>query len=195
MNKTLISILVAIIILVGGFFWLNNYIYQEKQGDAPVEDTNTATMYTEPTGRYQMKLANGWYPHEIDNVQVIFTPSKDFELPEGTEGFAIGDQMVVRVATMKEAGNAATPEEYLRNIGATSEQEFFIEKSEMTTQEGLPMTRVLFRAGLAQGNVLLYVYFPGDGTAVNLSHYPFNPETQSARAFETLVNSLEPVVR
>ncbi len=33
MKKTLLIIGVVIVVLVGGFFALNNYIYQEKQGD------------------------------------------------------------------------------------------------------------------------------------------------------------------
>lgn len=34
--KVLIGILVVAGLLVGRFFWLNNHIYQEKQGSVPV---------------------------------------------------------------------------------------------------------------------------------------------------------------
>ncbi|MDP2647976.1 MAG: dienelactone hydrolase family protein [Candidatus Yanofskybacteria bacterium] len=45
MNKTIISIAAAVIIIIGGFFWLNNYIYDEKQGEAV--PSNSAMLQTE----------------------------------------------------------------------------------------------------------------------------------------------------
>jgi carboxymethylenebutenolidase len=39
MNKAIIFTLVAIAVVVGGFFWLNNYIYNEKQGEPTVSNS------------------------------------------------------------------------------------------------------------------------------------------------------------
>lgn len=33
MNKNILIVLVALLVVVAGFFYLNNYIYQEKQAD------------------------------------------------------------------------------------------------------------------------------------------------------------------
>lgn len=38
MSKIVFGLAVAIIFLIGGFFWLNNYIYQEKQGPTDYKD-------------------------------------------------------------------------------------------------------------------------------------------------------------
>ncbi len=37
MNKTLVGIIVAVVVLVGGFFALNSYIYNEKQADVAAD--------------------------------------------------------------------------------------------------------------------------------------------------------------
>lgn len=42
MNKIIISLIVVLAILIGGFFWLNSYIYNEKQGDATPTPTAAA---------------------------------------------------------------------------------------------------------------------------------------------------------
>jgi heat shock protein HslJ len=41
--KTLVGAAVALIVLVGGFYALNAFIYQEKQGDGPIRDFKDAT--------------------------------------------------------------------------------------------------------------------------------------------------------
>ena len=52
--KYILGLLVAIIVLVGAFFWLNNYIYDEKQGGA--EDYKNATYVI---GNEPITLVNG----------------------------------------------------------------------------------------------------------------------------------------
>lgn len=47
MRKTLLTLAVVAIVLVGGFFLLNSYIYQEKQGPADYKDA-TYLMSGEP---------------------------------------------------------------------------------------------------------------------------------------------------
>lgn len=43
-TKTIWYVVSGILLLVGGFFLLNNYIYQEKQGDGAVAEPYQATL-------------------------------------------------------------------------------------------------------------------------------------------------------
>ncbi|MBI5139316.1 hypothetical protein HZA26_01765 [Candidatus Nomurabacteria bacterium] len=56
MNKTFTGILVAVVILTGGFFVLNSYIYNEKQGDGVADYKNIEYMID----GNRIKLENGW---------------------------------------------------------------------------------------------------------------------------------------
>lgn len=46
MKKILISIAIVLIVLVGGFFWLNSYIYNEKQAGDEFTQEQKQTMVT-----------------------------------------------------------------------------------------------------------------------------------------------------
>lgn len=149
--------------------------------------------YQDPAGLYSVSVPAGWYSHPVNN-EVIFTPSEEFTLPEGTEGYAIGNQMIIRVGSFDEIIDASTTEDYLRGIGATTSSEFFVARSDTTNEKGFPLTRVVMNAAAADGQTLLYVYFPGDRRVITLSHYPFIQGSVSAESFEQLVNSFTPSI-
>lgn len=164
------------LLIIGGLFYL------QTQGRV------SGDIFNDPSGIYSVSTPGGWYPHPLGKDQVIFTPSKDFELPEGTEGYAIGDQMVISVGSLDEIVGAKTPEDYLVGIGATSTSEFFVSREDVTTDEDLDMTRVVMKGAAADGETLLYVYFPEGKKVITLSHYPYIANSASAKAFENLVS-------
>src|SRR3989344_3816751 len=93
MAKILIGIVIAIAILGGGFFWLNNYIYQEKQGDGGGEETSVPTYTSEKYGisftypsTYQLseREAPGSALREHHTITLMRTV--DLPAPEGGEG-------------------------------------------------------------------------------------------------------------
>lgn len=163
------------LLIIGGLFYLQT------------KSRVTGDLFTDPTGTYSVTTPSGWYPHPLGEDQVIFTPSEDFELPEGTEGYAIGDQMVISMGSFDEIVGAKTPEAYLAGIGATSTSEFFVAREDVTTDGDLEMTRVVMKGAAADGETLLYVYFPGGTKVITLSHYPYVEGSPSAKAFDTLV--------
>jgi len=66
MKRILISIAIAAVVLVGGFFLLNHYIYQEKQADAP--DISSAPA-EQPTGQPTFS----WSYRGFENADIPYT--------------------------------------------------------------------------------------------------------------------------
>jgi hypothetical protein len=167
--------------------------YEACATSAPEADVGSAVgIYENAHGTYRVAVPQGWYAYPLSLTQVIFTPSESFTLPEGTEGYAIGDQMTIREASYAEIIGAGTPDEYLRGIGLTEESEFFVERQDVT-RAGHAMTRGVLNAAAADGRTLLYVLFPESGGPLVFSHYPYVAGSASAQAFEALVNSFTPL--
>ena len=63
MNKILLAVILTFAVLIGGFFWLNSYIYNEKQADAP--QTGSEQAAADPKNAeyvidgQRVKLVNG----------------------------------------------------------------------------------------------------------------------------------------
>lgn len=60
MNKIIIYVLATIAILVGGFFWLNSYIYNEKQGDGPLP-SNSSMLKSETEDKLEIQASEVAY--------------------------------------------------------------------------------------------------------------------------------------
>lgn len=180
-NYTYGIVALVVLALIGGYFY--------------TQQTLKVNTYTDPSKTYTLEVPSGWYAHELKDGQVIFTPSQKFDLPKGTESYALGNQMVVRLGSFDEIVGAKSSEDYLRGIGATATSEFFVARSRITTKQGLDMERVVLKAAAADGQTLLYAYFPGDKKVVIFSHYPYFSGSTSASAFESLVNSFKLISR
>src|SRR3989338_11545365 len=55
MNKTLLALILTFAVLIGGFFWLNSYIYNEKQADVAADPKNAEYVID----GQRVKLTNG----------------------------------------------------------------------------------------------------------------------------------------
>jgi heat shock protein HslJ len=73
MNKILITGVVVVAVLVGGFFLLNNYIYQEKQGD-PADATLISKQWVWVAALYN------------DGREILPQGPQAFTLSFGTDG-------------------------------------------------------------------------------------------------------------
>lgn len=153
------------------------------------QSNKTATTFTSSSKAYSVAVPDGWFQHEVSKTDIIFTQSEDFTLPEGTDGYALGDHFSIREGSFAEIVGAKIPEDYLKGIGATINSEFFVERKDVITKTDVKMTRVVMNAAAAEGQTLLYVYFPGDTKVITLSHYPYVRGSKSATAFEAMVNS------
>jgi len=180
-NKIFFLIGVAVILSIALFF-------QIKAG-GNAEEASLPKSYQNQKIGYVLSIPPGWYPHEVSDKQTIFTPSEKFTLPEGTEGYAVGRQMVVAKGSFNDIIGAGTFEDYLRGIGATPSGEFFVERRNVVTRTGIPMTRILMNAVTADGQTLTYAYHFGGRDVYLISHHPYVPETNDAKAFDAFVQS------
>jgi hypothetical protein len=153
------------------------------------QSSKTATTFTSSSKAYSVAVPDGWYQHEVSKTDIVFTQSKDFTKPKDTEGYAFGDHLSIREGSFDEIVGAKVPEDYLKGIGATINSESFVERKDVITKTDIKMTRVVLNASEAEGQTLLYVYFPGDRKVITLSHYPYVRGSKSATAFEAMVNS------
>lgn len=153
------------------------------------QSNKTATTFTSSSKAYSVAVPDGWFAHEVSKADIVFTQTEDFKLPEGTEGYALGDHFSIREGSFSEIVGAKIPEDYLKGIGATINSEFFVERKDVITKTDVKMTRVVLNASEAEGQTLLYVYFPGEQRVITLSHFPYVRGSKSATAFEAMVNS------
>ncbi|HYC79703.1 MAG TPA: hypothetical protein VEC17_01605, partial [Candidatus Binatia bacterium] len=151
------------------------------------------TEYTNTGNRFSVLIPHGWYAHEVEGGAVIFTKSKEFTLPEGTEGYAIGPQFVIRKASMNEIIGAKTFQDWLKGNGMTDESEFFVETKNVTNFYGHYFTGAITEAAQAEGNNLTYAHKFDEKNYLVISHYPYSPGSADSDAFEQFINSLRPI--
>lgn len=154
-------------------------------GTPDISDTG---VYRGAGGLYTASVPTGWYPHEITSGHVLFTQKKEFELLEGTEGYAYGNQFSVTVAPLGQSSGARNEQEWFTGNGMVLGSEFLKERRSVKVGP-LTMTRVVMSANIADGDTLTYVYFTGDGRVITLGHYPYKPNSSVTRDFEAFVQS------
>jgi hypothetical protein len=147
------------------------------------------TPYTDPKGNYTVTIPAGWYAHDIDTA-VVFTPSAEFTLPEGTEGYAIGQQFIVREARLGENADADTFEEWMDGNGMAPGSEWLRERTTVMLG-GRPFERVIMRAAQADGESLFYIHQTTPDRFLMLSHYPYVQGSDESDAFEEFVASVQ----
>ncbi|MEK7600352.1 MAG: hypothetical protein AAB463_00105 [Patescibacteria group bacterium] len=145
-------------------------------------------LYRDAGGLYTASIPTGWYPHEITAEHVLFTQKQQFEVLEGTEGYAYGDQFSVSVAPIGRSSGARNEQEWFTGNGMVLGNEFLKERRSVRVGP-LTMTRVVMSANVADGDTLTYVYFTNDGRVVTLGHYPYKPDSSATRDFEAFVQS------
>jgi len=85
MKKVLISIVVIVLILVGSFYALNAYIYQEKQGNGVTEE-QTPIVNTPAQPEVETKTLK-----EGMTKMIAPTVGIEFSYPDGQNGYVIDD--------------------------------------------------------------------------------------------------------
>lgn len=146
------------------------------------------TPYADAQGRFTATIPAGWYPHEA-GAMLIVTPSETFTLPQGTEGYAIGQQFTVREGRLDEITGARTFEDWMRGNGMADGSEWLVERSTVTL-EGESYQRVVMRAATADGETLTFVRETAPGRYVVISHYPYVAGSAESADFEDFAASV-----
>ncbi|MFC1594946.1 hypothetical protein ACFL3E_00780 [Patescibacteria group bacterium] len=122
----------------------------------------------------------GWYPHK-NGTGVFFTHDANLEIPQNTDGFALGPYFQV---TVHEIG---IDEMFAQNLW-TEGSEFLVSRDDVRigTQEAI---RVVTKAAGAGGKVLHYVFEATDDRVFALSHYPYERGSSDTDDFERAVQT------
>ncbi|MFA6446400.1 MAG: hypothetical protein WCW14_04110, partial [Candidatus Paceibacterota bacterium] len=193
------SVLVVVIVglLVGGFFLLNSYIYNEKQGDgAEIEIVNQQnvnilnqpieidSLYTSIANGYSFEIPDGWYLHGN-----IWLPREDTpNIGSAMDGAALGDQFTItREPISAYRSGLSTKEDMIQSLNESSEGNT---SAEWVKVNGTEYYRVVRSAGLADGNVLTYYLFDDQDVFI-LSHFPYSPSFQYSNDFEEVVEAFQ----
>ncbi len=103
MNKLLVSVIAVVILLVGGFFALNSYIYEEKQAVA-VADYKDAEFFIEGE---RVKLENGFAETEAAPGSASKTVTRYFDNELKTDLDDDGREDVAFILTRETGGSGA----------------------------------------------------------------------------------------
>jgi len=129
---------------------------------------------------FSIWIPEGWYPYE-NGPGVFFVRDKNLNIPQQTDGFALGPYIQVGVHT------ATTEEIFAQNLWKEG-SEFLVSKEEVRIGNNVAI-RVVTKAAGAAGEVLHYVFQSTDGRTFLLSHYPFEPSTSDTDDFERAVQA------
>ncbi len=132
------------------------------------------------TDDFSIWYPEGWYPHE-NGTGVLFVHDENLQMPQNTEGFALGPYFQITVHTI------SVEEIFVQNLWNDG-SEFLISKEpvRVKTQEA---TRVVSKASGADGEVLNYVFESTDGRVFTLSHYPYERGSSDTDDFEQAVQT------
>jgi hypothetical protein len=132
------------------------------------------------TDDFSIWYPDGWYPYEND-TGVLFVHDENLQIPQNTEGFALGSYFQITV-------HAISVEEMFAQNLWNEGSEFLISKESVRvkTQEA---TRVVTKAAGADGEVLHYVFEATDGRVFTLSHYPYERGSSDTDDFERIVQT------
>ncbi|MFH1286398.1 MAG: hypothetical protein ABII02_01455 [Candidatus Magasanikbacteria bacterium] len=123
---------------------------------------------------------DGWYPYE-NGPSVFFAHDANLEIPQNTEGFALGPYFQVTVYEI------SLDEMFTQNLW-TEGSEFLISRDDVHigTEDAI---RVVTKAAGAGGEVLHYVFEATDGRVFMLSHYPYERGSSDTDDFERALQS------
>ena len=122
----------------------------------------------------------GWYPYE-NGSGVFFVRDANLEIPQNTDGFALGPYFQVTVERV------SAEELFAQNLW-TEGSEFLvsIDDVRIRNNEGI---RIVTKAAGASGEVLHYVLKTTDERTFVLSHYPFERGSTDTDDFERAVQT------
>lgn len=122
----------------------------------------------------------GWYPYE-NGSGVFFVRDANLEIPQSTDGFALGPYFQVTVERI------SAEELFAQNLW-TEGSEFLVSRDDVRIRnnEGI---RIVTQAAGASGEVLHYVIETTDERTFVLSHYPFERGSTNTDDFERAVQS------
>ena len=122
----------------------------------------------------------GWYPYE-NGTGVFFVHDANLEIPQNTDGFALGTYFQVTVHEI------SVEEMFAQNLW-TGGSEFLVSRDDVRigTDEAI---RVVTKAAGAGGEVLHYVFEATDGRIFTLSHYPYERGSGDTDDFERAVQT------
>jgi hypothetical protein len=211
MKKSLPIIIVILIIVGFGVWWqlgkketppvtsfeecvaagnpvMESYPRQCRHGDQTFTEIIVET-FTQTKGpvSYSIDIPFGWFPHENGST-VIFTQDPTLDIPQNTEGFAIGPNIYITVSNITDIEGVTTYEGWLNANGMTEKSELFIEKKPVTVN-GLEMFRIRTEGAGVAGEVLHYVYFVDVQHVVTLSQFPYDPDSNITQVFENAVQT------
>lgn len=82
MNKYILIAVIVIVTLIGGFYILNSYIYNEKQGDGKNQSLNT---YSSAEYNFSFQYPNGYYLKDRNDIGTPEMPQLAVILVEDTQ--------------------------------------------------------------------------------------------------------------
>lgn len=183
MNRVTVFIfigLVAMIAAVGAI-----YGYANKSNNTAVKVVPSPSLpsdvqkYTSVESGYSISYPSGWYPHQEGN-RTIFTRNAQLNIPEYSEGYALGPQFHIATQSYSELG-VTIYEQWIERFVSTLPDPAK-EKSEETIN-GIKMTRVVYSAAAADGDEVVYFYGK-DNQLFTINHYPYQPGSEMTRSFE-----------
>lgn len=162
-----------------------------SSSSAQTTSASAQETYVHSSGEFAFAIPAGWYAHELEGGTTIFTKSETFTLPQGTEGYAIGPQFAVRVASAGEITGGKTYEDWARGSGFVRGSEWLTELNTVTSPSGLTFERAVMNASAADGQTLTYIHVLDDTHFIVISHYPYEEGSADSDAFEDFAMSLE----
>jgi hypothetical protein len=167
-----------------------------NQNTNPTAATNTNSAsgektFTSADKSYSLKYPTAWYPHDLGDY-VIFTKSAEELTLEGTEGYALGAQIITRVEPMVDAdGQPLTKTQWIEAyVDETSIDGNPVTTSDVTVN-GRLMLKVITPLSEVDGKDIVYYYFTAN-QVYSLYHYPYLPASSETKNFEQVVQTFKP---
>jgi len=150
------------------------------------EESNS---YTHPQNIYSIQYPVGWYPHELKDT-VALTREEEFSAPSGTEGYVLGEQILISVLPISEIAGVKNFDEWLEANGMVEGSDSLIKKKEVEVN-GLKFVRSEMHAAGAGTRVLHYIHPLSAERLIILSHYPYKKSSSASKDFEFVVESFK----
>jgi hypothetical protein len=159
-----------------------------RVGNCEYWKENNKFTQTEGPITYSIEYPKTWFLHDREK-NIIFTQNEEFEPPGGTEGYAIGPQIIINSYNFTDS-NVESYIEWMDLYGMTDKSELFVSSSDENIN-GYQMKRVVSNAAGAGGQDLRYVFFVDIQRILVFSQYPYDSETEVTKDFEKIIRTFK----
>jgi len=135
---------------------------------------------------YSIDIPTNWFWHEVDQG-VIFTPTETVQIPQDTEGWALGSYFIINVENIFDSPAIESYEDWL-------EQNAMADREDITIN-GLSMKRAVLDAAGASGQAIRYVYLVNTQWALTILHFPYDTESEATKVFESAIKTFQSPVK